>query len=90
MANKSEAIYWFQCGGLTCHEEYIGETSRTFGERFKEHLKELSPICNHNINTGHPSTQDHFQIIGKEAHGIARTIKESFTLRSITQHQIEI
>ena len=40
MANKSGAIYWFQCGDHTCDGEYIGETFRTFGERFKEHLKE--------------------------------------------------
>ena len=32
MVNKSGAIYWFQCGDLTCNDEYIGETSRTFGE----------------------------------------------------------
>ena len=40
MVSKSGAIYWFQCGDLTCDDEYIGETSRTFGERFKEHLKD--------------------------------------------------
>ena len=43
MVSKSGAIYWFQCGDLTCDDEYIGETSRTFGERFKEHLKDSSP-----------------------------------------------
>ena len=43
MENKSEAIYWFQCGDLVCDVEYIGETSRTFEERFKEHLKEPFP-----------------------------------------------
>ena len=37
---KSGAMYWYRCGELTCDEEYIGETSRTFGERCKEHLKE--------------------------------------------------
>ena len=37
---KSGAIYWYQCGEPACNEEYIGETSRTFGERYKEHLKE--------------------------------------------------
>ena len=42
MINKSGDIYWFQCGDLTCNDECLGETSRTFGERFKEHLKELS------------------------------------------------
>ena len=36
---KSGVIYWYQCGELTCDEEYTGETSRTFGERYKEHMK---------------------------------------------------
>ena len=26
MVSKSGAIYWFQCGDLTCDDEYIGET----------------------------------------------------------------
>ena len=47
MANKSGAIYWLQCCDLTCDYEHIGETSRTFGEKFKEHLKEPSSIHNH-------------------------------------------
>ena len=82
MVNKSEAIYWFQCGDLTCDDEYIGETSRTFGERFKEHLKEPCPLHNHSINKGHPTTQDNFQMIGREDHGNARTIKESNYIRA--------
>ena len=36
MVNQSGAIYWYQCGDLDCDDEYIGETSRTFGERYKE------------------------------------------------------
>ena len=35
-ANKSGAIYWFQCGDLTYDDEHIGETFRTFAERFKD------------------------------------------------------
>ena len=54
-------------GDLACDDEYIGETSRTFGERFKEHLKE--PALIHQI------------IIGREGHGIVRTIKESIYIR---------
>ena len=81
MANKSGTTYWFQKGDLTCDDVYIGETSGTFGERFKEHLKEPSPIHHHSINTGHPTTQHNFQIIGREGHGIARTIKESIYIR---------
>ena len=35
----------------------------------------------HSINTGHPTTQDNYQIIGSKDHGIARTIKESIYIR---------
>ena len=31
MVSQSDAIYRYQCGDLTCDDEYIGETSRTFG-----------------------------------------------------------
>ena len=33
---KSGAIYCYQCGELACDDEYIGETSRALGERYKE------------------------------------------------------
>ena len=36
---QSGVIYRYQCDRVDCDEEYIGESSRTFGERFKEHLK---------------------------------------------------
>ena len=68
---------WFQCGYLTCNDEYIGETSRTCEERFKEHLKEPSPIHHHSNSTDHPTSQHNFHIIGKEGHGLFRNIKKS-------------
>ena len=43
IVNQSGAIYRYQCGDLGCDDEYIGETSRTFGKRYKEHLK--APLC---------------------------------------------
>ena len=43
----------YQCGELAYNEEYIGETSSTFGERYKEHPKEPSPIHAHSTQTGH-------------------------------------
>ena len=49
MVNQSGAIYRYQCGDLGCDDEYIGETSRTFGERYKEHLKAPSAIHHHSI-----------------------------------------
>ena len=81
MEKKSRAIYWFQCGELACDGEYIGQTSRIFGERFKEHLKDPSPIHHHSNITGHLTTKDNFQIIGREDHSTARTIKESTYIR---------
>ena len=66
---------------VTFDDEYIGETSRTFGERFKEHLKDPFPIHHHSDNTSHPTSQNNFQIIGKEGHGLARNIKESIFIR---------
>ena len=75
--NQSGAIYWYQCGDLGCNDEYIGETSRTFGERYKEHLKEPSPIHQCSNLTGHPTSHNNFQLIGREGHNLARNIKES-------------
>ena len=34
MLKKSGVIYNYTCGRVECDEEYIGESSRTFGERF--------------------------------------------------------
>ena len=68
-------------GGLSCDDEYIGETSRTFGERYKEHLKDPSPIHHHGSLTGHPANQNNLQIIGREGHNLARNIKESIFIR---------
>ena len=68
-------------GTLGCDDEYIGETSRTFGERYKEHLKAPSAIHHHSIQTGHTTNQNNFQIIGREGQNLARNIKESIYIR---------
>ena len=81
MVNQSSAIYRYQCGDLACDVEYIGETSRTFGERYKEHLKAPSAIHQHSRQTGHPTSHNNFQIIGREGHNLARNIKESIYIR---------
>ena len=81
MVNQSGAIYWYQCGDLGCDDEYIGETSRTFGERYKEHLKAPSAIHHHSSQTGHTTNQNNFQIIGREGKNLARNIKESIYIR---------
>ena len=81
MVSKSGAIYWFQCGDLSCDDEYIGETSRTFGDGYKEHLMDPSPIHHHSNHTGHPTSHNNLQIIGREGHRLARNIKESIFIR---------
>ena len=81
MVNHSGAIYWYQCGDLGCDEEYIGKTSRTSGERYKEYPKSPSAIHHHSSQTGHPTNHNNFQIIGREGHNLARNIKESTYIR---------
>ena len=50
ITKKSSLIYWFRCDRIDCEDEYIGESSRTFGERYKEYLKAPSPIFEHQNN----------------------------------------
>ena len=67
--------------GASCDEEYIGETSTTFGERYKDHLKEPSLTYERSNNSGNSTNLDNFTIIGREDYGLARTIKESIYIR---------
>ena len=61
---KSGIIYRYRCDRMEC-EEYIGESSRTFGERFKEHLKVPSPIFDYFNITGHNTTLENSIIVGE-------------------------
>ena len=79
--NKSGIIYRYQCDRVECDEEYIGKSSRTFGERFKEHLKAPSPIYDHSNTTGHNVTLDNFSIVGREDQNLCRWIKEALYIR---------
>ena len=81
MTNKSGIIYRFKCDRLECDEEYISETARTFGERFKEHLKAPSSIHDHSNTTGHTTNINNFSIVGREEQNLSRLIKESMFIR---------
>ena len=81
ITSKSSVIYSYTCGEIDCDEEYIGESGRTFGERYKEHLKAPSPIFLHQNSSGHETTLSNFKIIGREENSLARTIKESMYIR---------
>ena len=78
---KSGFIYRYQCDREECDEEYIGESSRTFGERYKEHLKAPSPIYDHSNITGHNVTMENFSIVGMEDQNLCRWIKEPLYIR---------
>ena len=62
-------------------EEYIGESSRTYGERFKEHLKAPSLIYDHFNTFGHNITIENFSIVGREDQNLTRLIKEALFIR---------
>ena len=77
---KSGVVYRFKCGRVDC-KKYIGESGKTFAERFREHMRAPSPIHDlHNI-TGHALSPDNFSIVGREDQSIARAIKEAIVIR---------
>ena len=78
---KSGVIYRYKCGRVDCEEEYIGESGRTFAERFREHTRTPSPICDHHNITGHELSLENFKIVGREDQSIARAIKEAILIR---------
>ena len=81
ITKKSGIIYRFKCNRVDCEDEYIGESSRTFGERYKEHLKAPSPIYDHRTTTGHETSIENFSIVGREDQNLIRTIKEAIYVR---------
>ena len=78
---QSNIIYCYKCDRTDCDDEYIGKSVRTFEERCKEHLKASSPIYEQKNTTGHTTSVEYFKIIGREGHGMARTIKEAIYIR---------
>ena len=81
ITKMSGIIYRFKCDRLECDEKYIGETSRTFVERFKEHLKAPSLIHDHSNTTGHTTSLENFSIVGRKEQNLSRLIKESMFIR---------
>ena len=67
LMKKSGVIYRYKCDRVECDEEYIGESSRTFEERFKEHQKAPSAIFDHYNTTGHKISIENFER-GPEPH----------------------
>ena len=81
MLKKNGVIYRYKYDRVECDEDYIGESSRTFGERFKEHQKAPSPIYDHYNISDHLVSIDNFSIVGREDQNLMRIIKEALYLR---------
>ena len=78
---KSVIIYRFKCNRVECDDEYMGESSGTFGEMFREHLKAPCPVYDHYNITGHSTIIENFSIVGREDQNLIRTIKEALYIR---------
>ena len=81
MLKKSGIIYRYKFDRVESDEEYKGKSSRTFGERFKEHQKVSSPIFDHYNITGHNLSIDNFSMVCGEDESIMRTIKITLYIR---------
>ena len=66
----------YKCDRVEGDEKYIGESARTFGERFKDHPKAPSPIYEYSNITSHHTSLDNFGIVGMESQNLSKTIKE--------------
>ena len=81
ITKESGIIYRYKCDRVECDEEYIGESARPFGGRFKERLKPPSPIYDHFNTTGHITTLENLSIVGREDQNLMRLIKESVYIK---------
>ena len=81
MAKKCGVVYSVQCGG--CDKEYVGETARSLGVRFKEHTDGNHPssaICEHMTNTGHRVNMEEVQVLAQEDKKVPRRIREALKI----------
>ena len=78
---KSGVIYRNNCGRVDCEDKYIGESGRTFAERFREHQRSPSPIYDHYKTTGQEVSLDNFSIVGRDDQSMTRTTREAMLIR---------
>ena len=77
IVNKGGVIYRYNCNHPGCTVEYIGETGRNFGDRYKQHLRTPCALFGHSQTTGHSIKLDKFSIVDRESQEITRTIKDA-------------
>ena len=75
--SKGGVKYRYKCDHPKCTKEYNGETERTFGNRFEEDLRALSPIYDHSNTRDHSVKLDGFSVVDRESQGIKRNTKDA-------------
>ena len=79
---KNSVIYWFKCDKIDCEEEYIGESSRTFGEGDIRNIwRHHHPYLSNRTTLATQHSVENFKIIGREGHNMVRAVKEAIYLR---------
>ena len=79
---KCGVVYRVCCDN--CDKDYIGETSRAFGIRLKEHSKttgNTTAIGEHLHQTGHTVSQKNCSILSREDKFWRRKVQEAITIR---------
>ena len=68
ISKKKDIVYHWRCQADGCSSSYVGKTSRSLGERVKEHSKlSMSAILKHCTDFHHPLPSiDNFSIIDKD------------------------
>ena len=76
---KSGVIYKFKCPHInSCPEEYIGESSRTFGDRLKRTSQgSIPPSINIAAPQDTQSAPECFTIVHRESQGVTKNIKDA-------------
>ena len=75
-------VYHIKC--QNCNEDYIGETSRNMGTRFKEHTTRkgtVSAIKDHLENNKHCTSLENVKILDREGDWHRRKIKEAIMIQ---------
>ena len=81
MTKKNSVIYWYRYDKIDHDEEYIGDSSRMLGDRYRQHLNTPSSILDHQIKSGHTTTVEDFKITGREGTIWPGPSKKPYTLQ---------
>ena len=84
-SQKKDIVYHWECQADGCSSSYIGEMSRSLGERVKEHSKSgTSAILKHYTDFHHPLPSiENFSIIDKGSSQITREAKEAIHIQRL-------